>query len=373
MTATPEDDEVRMPEAIPVNRSRKRPASAPEVPTPEVRAPEAVKLDVPPERRIIRSKEDEIAEKVAVGTEVVALPAAPPPARRRINIVARVAWSAAGALVALALSLAVGELINALYQAHPILGWITAGVAGILVVALLILSVREYRSLRRLRDLDKMREQAAAALLSRRRSDTQVVLTELRQVYHARSDLIATLNETEAYAKETSDGAAIIRHAETTLIGPLDARAKLFIGASARRVALVTAISPRALVDMSFVAFESVKLAGSIARLYGARPGAAGTARLMAEVIAHLAVTGGLTLADGVLEQVFGHGVAERISSRFGEGLLNGLMTVRVGIAAMRVVRPLPFEVNRQPMVIDYLAELASVTKAAPKEEPDPV
>jgi putative membrane protein len=42
-------------------------------------------------------------------------------------------------------------------------------------------------------------------------------------------------------------------------------------------------------------------------------------------------------------------------------------MTVRVGIAAMRVVRPLPFETQRQPVVRDFIPELANVLQKEPR------
>ena len=58
-----------------------------------------------------------------------------------------------------------------------------------------------------------------------------------------------------------------------------------------------------------------------------------------------------------------GQGAAARISARLGEGFVNGLMTARVGIAAMRAVRPLPFAALRQPMVRDFIPELVNLTK----------
>ena len=70
---------------------------------------------------------------------------------------------------------------------------------------------------------------------------------------------------------------------------------------------------------------------------------------------------------DGVVEQLLGQGLASKLSARLGEGVVNGLMTVRVGIAAMRVVRPLPFEVVKQPMVKDFIPELANVLNAEKK------
>jgi putative membrane protein len=110
--------------------------------------------------------------------------------------------------------------------------------------------------------------------------------------------------------------------------------------------------------------WESVRLGGAIARLYGARPGLWSSWRLVGAILGHLAVTGGLVLTDGVIEQLVGQGLAARLSQRLGEGVVNGLMTVRVGIAAMRVVRPLPFTTEPQPVVKDFLPALANVLKA---------
>ncbi|MCS6759349.1 MAG: TIGR01620 family protein [Candidatus Devosia euplotis] len=137
--------------------------------------------------------------------------------------------------------------------------------------------------------------------------------------------------------------------------------------ASARRVALVTAVSPRALVDISFVVYESIRLAGAIAALYGASPGFFGFWRLAGAILAHLTVTGGLVLTDGLVEQLVGQGLAAKLSARLGEGVVNGLTTVRVGIAAMRVVRPLPFETKSQPVVRDFIPDLVRVTGEATK------
>jgi putative membrane protein len=57
-----------------------------------------------------------------------------------------------------------------------------------------------------------------------------------------------------------------------------------------------------------------------------------------------------------------GHGLAAKLSARLGEGLVNGLMTVRVGVAAIRVTRPLPFDALKQPLVMDFMADLAKLS-----------
>jgi len=205
---------------------------------------------------------------------------------------------------------------------------------------------------------------AANVLISDKRNDGRAVEAELSALYAGRPELAKARASLADHAPEMFDGAEIVRYAERTLMAPLDARSRSLTAASARRVALVTAVSPRALVDIAFVVYESVRLAGAIAALYGARPGFFGFWRLTGAILSHLAVTGGLLLTDGVVEQLVGQGVAGRLSHRLGEGVVNGLMTVRVGIAAMRVVRPLPFDTQKQPMVKDFIAELANVAKS---------
>jgi hypothetical protein len=75
--------------------------------------------------------------------------------------------------------------------------------------------------------------------------------------------------------------------------------------------------------------------------------------RLIRHVIAHLVITGVLAATDSPLQQVLGHGIAAKLSQRFGEGVLNALITAPLGPAAIEVARPLPFTALRQPALAD--------------------
>ena len=116
---------------------------------------------------------------------------------------------------------------------------------------------------------------------------------------------------------------------------PLDAEARRLVLAAASAL-LVTAISPRAAVDMLFVLINALALIRKLAVLYGGRPGTIGVLRLFRQVISHLAMTGGVAVTDSLLQQIIGHGVAARLSARLGEGMLNGILTARLGILADR-------------------------------------
>ena len=283
------------------------------------------------------------------------------PPLRRMGGPARLAWTAVGILVSAGLGLAADRLIRDLYQANPWLGWLGLAVLAVLVLAVLVLAAREAFALRRLRVLDELKSDAALATAQNDQHRAKAVLDRLMGVYGARPDLARARQVIGENLPHLFDGDEIIALGERNLMTPLDARAKALTAASARRVALVTAVSPRALVDIAFVVYESVRLAGAIAALYGARPGVFGFWRLTGAVLAHLAVTGGLVLTDGIVEQLVGQGIAAKLSARLGEGVVNGLMTVRVGIAAMRVVRPMPFQSLPQPVVRDFIPELTKL------------
>src|SRR5690606_10832234 len=126
-------------------------------------------------------------------------------------------------------------------------------------------------------------------------------------------------------------------------------------------VSVVTAVSPRAFFDVLFVLWESVRLIRRVAAVYGGRPGTLGLFRLMKAVVSHLAVTGSIAIGDTVLQQFVGHGLAGRLSTKLGEGIVNGLMTARIGLSAMDVCRPLPFLAAERPRLKDLTADLVTL------------
>lgn len=45
-----------------------------------------------------------------------------------------------------------------------------------------------------------------------------------------------------------------------------------------------------------------------------------------------------------------------KISRRFGEGVVNGALTARVGVAAMELCRPMPFTALPRPQVTNLVS-----------------
>jgi putative membrane protein len=74
-----------------------------------------------------------------------------------------------------------------------------------------------------------------------------------------------------------------------------------------------------------------------------------------------------MAAGDSLIQQFLGHGIATKLSARLGEGVLNGLMTARLGLAAIEVTRPLPFAALPRPALSDIAGDLIRRRDAAEK------
>lgn len=303
-----------------------------------------------------------IEETPDVFNELEAIsPSEPQVAPRRRWTLGAVFAAAFSALVSLALALWTAELVNRLFAQADWLGWAGLALTAVAGVALTLIAIREWLALRRLDRVTQIRDLAQGAYEDNDAVAARAVLDKLESQLKAQPETAEarrTLAETKG---EIVDGRDLIGLAERELLAPLDARAKSLIANAAKRVSVVTAVSPRALVDIGYIVFESFRLIRTLSELYGNRPATLGLFRLARNVIAHLAVTGSIAAGDSIIQQLLGHGIAAKLSARLGEGVINGLMTARVGIAAMDIVRPLPFKIKKRPGIGDFLGELTKI------------
>ncbi len=295
--------------------------------------------------------------------DAAALPVATP--RRHRFSFGKLAMGALGVLLSLAFGVWADQLIRDLFSRSDWLGYTASAALAIAIFAVLVITGREAMGIVRLNAVQSLKLDAEKAALEKKPSAARAVIVRLSAVLSHRAETArgrAALKDTE---NDVIDGPHLIDLAERELLSPLDRQARALILNSSKRVSVVTAVSPRAVVDLAYVLFEVTRLVRTMAELYGGRPGTLGMLRLLRDVIAHLAVTGSIAVGDGIAQQVLGHGLASRLSARLGEGVINGLMTARIGIAAMDLCRPLPFKALKRPGIGDFVADLTPDLRGA--------
>jgi putative membrane protein len=280
------------------------------------------------------------------------------PAEPKTNPWIAAFWTGLAGIVSLAFGLAVSRLIEDLFQRAAWLGWVGVAAVGLFALAGLVLLIREWMAIRRLARFDRLRSEAEIALAAR---DDRKADEVARAIVAMLGSNPRTAGGRAAYEAATRDavidGRDRLRLVEREILEPLDRAATTLVAEAARRVSVVTAISPRAGVDLAVVFMTAVSLVRRLAELYGGRPGTLGLWRLMRQVLVHMAVTGGMAAGDSLLDQLIGQGLASKLSAKLGEGVLNGLLTARLGVTAIALIRPLPYIGAPKPDIRDLVGD----------------
>ena len=293
---------------------------------------------------------------------------APPDAQSRMlpNLERGLRWgsiflTALGGLVGLIASLWLYDWVLSLIARDDWIGWAAVGLLAVVLLALLMIILREAAGLLRLERLDKIRHEADCAARQSDKALAVDVTRRLKRFYRGREDLAWGLQRLAEHEHDIMSAEELLRLDERTLVAPLDPVARGIVATSAKRVSVVTAVSPNAVIDMMFVGAQNMRMLRKLATLYGARPGTLSLLKLARMVVTHIVLTGGIALGDDVIQQVIGHGLTARLSARLGEGVFNGALTTRIGIAAIDVCRPLPYIEQPRPRFRELVAEVAGV------------
>lgn len=288
-------------------------------------------------------------------------PPAPVKPRRRTGLGA-ITFAAFGLLIAASVGLWIENLVSSILAQNVWLGQATLVAAGIFIIGVGIFVVREILAIMKVRAVSGLRNRIKQAFDRNKASEIKSVSAELESHFaqhpktaHAR--LILAENKDEVMDPLDRYGLT-----ERELLSGLDRDASAMVMSAAKRVSVVTAVSPRAMIDIGYVLYENIRLIRRVCEHYGGRSGFVGTISLTRRVLAHLAITGAVSFGDGIVQQLLGHGIASKLSARLGEGVVNGLMTARVGLSAIDVCRPAPFIALPKPRLSDFASSLIKFT-----------
>ena len=350
----------------------------------DYREPQAFVLDeaMPGKSRLVtRSKargpalEFEIEPALPELLPPLAMAAAAP--RQRFRWLA-VLVSAAFGLIVMGATLSIIQLVESFFVRSPYLGWLTLSLAGLLAIAALAMIVREVAGLLRLNKIEALQEKSSRAINLDEGQSADSALAELESLYANRPDMNWHLGQFKSHRDDILDPRDRMRLAERHLMEPLDVMAHKIIARRARRVTLLTTVTPAAALDILFVATQNFGMLREIATLYGGKPSTLATFKLARMVVAHLAIAGGLSLSDSFIQHFIGKGLLGKLSARFGEGAVNGILTARIGLATSALCRPIPRQTATRETLTSLLREVfnfgsdASKPKDISKMNPEP-
>lgn len=275
-------------------------------------------------------------------------------------------WSLLGSLVTLIVSVAAYDYVTALIARSPTLGMVVLGLMILLILIVLGQVLRELWAFRRLGRIDGFRADAETALAKADTAAARDLSHRLQRFYAGRPEMRWTSETLTEQREDLLDADAVVALTERALFAPLDAEARAEIEAASRTVAAATALIPLAMMDVLAALSGNIRMIRRIAEIYGAHSGFFGSWRLLGTVATHLVATGAVAAGDDLVHSVLGGSVLAKLSRRFGEGVVNGALTARVGIAAMEVCRPLPFSALPRPKVSNIIGR--SLTGLFPKE-----
>ncbi len=293
-------------------------------------------------------------------------------AARKPSRLMRVFWALAVILIGAFVSLAAWTFITDLMLRYPLIGTAMSVLMAAFLLVLALVALRELAAFGRLGRLDGLRHTARQALAHDDLAAAREVTDGLVRLYKGREDTRWGRKRLVELRSDQLDAAGLLNVAEREVLAPLDPAAQREVEAAARQVATVTALVPLALADVAAALTSNLRVIRRIAEVYGGRSGFFGSWRLTRAVLSHLVATGAVAVAvgDDMLEPILGGSLLGKLSRRFGEGLVNGALTARLGVAAMEVCRPLPFTDVRRPKVRSIItASLSGLFGKAGKDD----
>lgn len=241
------------------------------------------------------------------------------------------------------------QSVHNVMQAYQQSDWLTLGWTGF-IAALASLgigaTVKELWKLRRLRKQLSSQELAMDLIHSHKTGNAKPFCEDLASqsgvtLEHAGYDRwVKTVNDNH-------NDADVIELYDDMVVAQQDKQAKKIVANYSTESAVLVALSPLAIADMLLVAWRNFKMIDELGKIYGVELGYWSRIRLLKLVFINMAAAGASELAVDVGTNVMSLSVAGKISTRAAQGIGVGLLTGRLGIKAMALLRPLPWRKDK--------------------------
>ncbi len=179
--------------------------------------------------------------------------------------------------------------------------------------------------------------------------NAKLFIKELKRFYDEKPQAVYFQRCIEVLPDYSNDR-EVINHIEAVFLQPLDKEAQRRISNYSLQTGAAVAVSPWASLDMLLSLWRSIKMIDDVAQVYGMRPSITNRYKLLKLVIHQLAFVGATEIViDQVMDEFGSSTLTSMASVRLGQGLGAGIYTARIGVAAMKVSRPIAFSKDTQP------------------------
>ncbi|EJN6958439.1 YcjF family protein [Photobacterium damselae] len=258
------------------------------------------------------------------------------------------------------------QSVDYVVTAYQSADWLSLGwsvlVAGIATMGITALG-RELLNLRRLKYRQTERDQAQELLNADGIGNGKAFCTKL-----AKQSQIST--ENTGYDRwihslaATHNDREVMALYDKMVVSQQDKMARQLVARYSSEAAVMVALSPLAIADMLLVAWRNFRLIEQVSNVYGVELGYWSRIRLVKLVLANMAFAGASEIATDIGTEVLSMDLAGRMSTRVAQGVGIGLLTGRLGLKTITLMRPLPWQPGEQPKLSEIRHDLiAQLTK----------
>ncbi len=236
---------------------------------------------------------------------------------------------------------AVDTVINAIQSGDWLsLSWsvFIALIAGLGISAI----GRELLKLRRLRHHFSVHEQSETLLKSDAVGQGETFCQQLAKEGGITEENPAYVRWCNSINDAHSDS-EILQLYEGMVVTQQDQQAKKIVAKLSTEAAVLVAVSPLAIADILLVAWRNFKLIDQLADIYGVELGYWSRLKLFKLVLVNMAAVGVTEVATDAGMDLLSIDLAGKVSVRVAQGFGVGILTARLGIKAMSLLRPIPW------------------------------
>ncbi|XQW86078.1 YcjF family protein [Thalassotalea piscium] len=248
------------------------------------------------------------------------------------------------------------------FQQSPFITSIYATLLGLVSIIASGYVLREYRGLRQYKQRQCLQEQAQKIYQEETINTAQELCQKISDQLPC--DVLSEQAQpwsSEEY-KELTDKELLTLYSRQVL-SIVDQKALDKISKHSTEAAVLVALSPIAILDMLLMLWRNTKMINEIAALYGMKMSYWSRIKLIKQTFKNMVYAGASELITDIGADLLGADMLAKLSGRLAQGLGAGMLTARLGLKAMQVCRPVPYQ-DTPPKLKEVRAKVIGQIKA---------